>query len=303
MDPFLPTDPNPGLLALTSIGSSGVDSLDDGNLSDDVLKFINTILMEENMEQKPCMFHDPLALRATEKSLYDVIGEKYPVSPNQPPLCFNQNAESSGEYLFRTSSEQSVNNNTSCSNSVDCQRIVDPGTLGYGLETTRESSTDKSISPMNSSMSSRPVPKIFSDSQSIWQFKRGLEEASKFFPSNNGLIIDLDSYTMRQGSTVESPEVVAETKKDERENSPKGSRGRKNHHREDSELEEARRNKFSAVYVEESELSDVLDKVLLWDEKAEPSCNDYPFKKSCFIIAKITSICTVFSKIFTPIFR
>ena len=55
--------------------------------------------MEENMEQKPSMFHDPLALKATEKSLYDVIGEKYPDSPNQPPPYFNQNIESPDRLL------------------------------------------------------------------------------------------------------------------------------------------------------------------------------------------------------------
>ncbi|GFZ18032.1 hypothetical protein Acr_26g0013010 [Actinidia rufa] len=73
--PYIHPDSNPGLASLTSNGSSELDSPDDGDLSDDVFKYLNSILMEENMEQKPNMFHDPLALKATEKSLYDVIGE------------------------------------------------------------------------------------------------------------------------------------------------------------------------------------------------------------------------------------
>ncbi|KAI8523770.1 hypothetical protein RHMOL_Rhmol13G0098100 [Rhododendron molle] len=275
LDPFLPPDPNPGFVGLTSSGSSEVESPDDSDFSDDVLKFINTILMEENMEQKPCMFHDPLALQATEKSLYDVIGEKYPVSPNQPPLYFNQNSESPNENLFSSSSEQSSNSNTTSGNSVESQWIVDPGTFGYNFEATTESSTDNSIGPMNSSMGSHLIPNMISDSQFILQFKRGVEEASKFLPSNNPLIIDLESYTMAPGSKEVAPEVVVKTEKDEREDSPNVSRGRKNrHHREDSDLEEERSSKFSAVYVEESDLSDMFDKLLQCNVKAEPTCCD-----------------------------
>ncbi|GFZ18036.1 GRAS family transcription factor [Actinidia rufa] len=118
--PYGHPDSNPGLVSLTSNGSSELDSPDDGDLSDDVFKYVNSILMEENMEQKPNMFHDPLALKATEKSLYDVIGEKYPDSPNQPPPYFNQNIKSP-DSLFGSSSEQSANSNTN--NSVDSQWI------------------------------------------------------------------------------------------------------------------------------------------------------------------------------------
>ncbi|KAI8523772.1 hypothetical protein RHMOL_Rhmol13G0098300 [Rhododendron molle] len=221
MDKFLPPVPNPDFAALNSSGSSELDSPDDSDFSDAVLKFINTTLMEENMEQTTSTFHDPLALRATEKSLYDVIGEKYPVSPNQPPLYFNQNSESPDEYLFSTSSEQSINSNTNRGNSVDTQRTVDPGAFRYCLKTTTGSSTEKST-----------------------------------------------------GSMKEALDAAAESGKDERENSPNGSRGRKNHHHEDNELEEVRSTKFSTIYVEESELSDMFDKVLLCDVKAKPSCCD-----------------------------
>ncbi|KAL1545137.1 scarecrow-like protein 30 [Salvia divinorum] len=42
--------------------------------SDAILKFISIMLMEEeDLENKPCMLHDCLALQATEKSLYDVL--------------------------------------------------------------------------------------------------------------------------------------------------------------------------------------------------------------------------------------
>jgi hypothetical protein len=274
VDPFRPPDPNPGFVALTSSGSSEVDSPNDSDASDDVLKFINTILMEEKMEQKPCMFHDPLALRATEKSLYDVIGEKYPVSPNHSSLYFNQNARRPDEYLPSSSSEQSGNSNTSSGNSVDSQWIVDPGTSGYSFDTITGSSTDDSIGVINSSMNSHLVPNMLSDSQFMLQFKRGMMEAAKFLPSNNPLSIDLESYMISPGSKAEALEVAVKMEKDERENLSNGSRGRKNHHRDNSDLEEERSSKFSAVYMEESDLSDMFDMFLRCDAKQVPTCFD-----------------------------
>ncbi|XAR58972.1 hypothetical protein NMG60_11014571 [Bertholletia excelsa] len=44
------------------------------------------LMEEDDLESKPCMFQECLALQATEKSFYDVIGEKYPPSLNARPL-------------------------------------------------------------------------------------------------------------------------------------------------------------------------------------------------------------------------
>ena len=182
--PSVPPDPNPVLISLRLSGSSELDSPDDGDLSDDVFKYINSMLMEENMEPKPSMFHDPLALKAIEKSLYDVIGEKYPDSPNQPPPYFNQNIESPNS-LFGSSSEQSTNSNTN--NSVDSQWIVNPEEYkplvqsypsGYPLEMTSQTTSQWSFGslkrvsdnvngPMDSFASSNIVSNIMSGSESI----------------------------------------------------------------------------------------------------------------------------------------
>ncbi|KAL6953155.1 hypothetical protein U1Q18_047337 [Sarracenia purpurea var. burkii] len=269
-----------------------MDSPDDSDFSDNVLKYINSILMEENMEQKPSMFPDPLALQATEKSLYDVIGTNHPVSPDQPPIYFNQNVSSPDDYIFGSSSEQSTNNSRSGSNSVDSQWIVDPEEhkpsgqtypFGYTFETTLQNTSQWSFgslkSPndngsMDSSMINPLIPNLFSDSQSILQYNRGVEEASKFLPSNKKLIIDLESYTLHPGSKEKDPEVV-KVEKDDRENVSNNSRGRKNHLREDSNIEEERSSKQSALYVEESELTEMFDRVLLCNEEKGVSswCN------------------------------
>ncbi|MBA0594601.1 hypothetical protein Gorai_011501 [Gossypium raimondii] len=46
-----------------------------------VLKYINDVLMEEDVEGRPCMLQDCLALQAAEKAFYDVLTQKYPSSP------------------------------------------------------------------------------------------------------------------------------------------------------------------------------------------------------------------------------
>ncbi|KAL7173370.1 hypothetical protein ACSBR2_032772 [Camellia fascicularis] len=289
---FLPPDsPNPGFVAPISSTSSEVDSQDDNDYSNNLLNYINSILMEENMEQKPSMFDDPLALQETEKSLYDVLGS---ASPNElPPLYFNHPNIESPDFLFCSSSEQSTASNISGSNSIDSQCIVDTGeqklsvqsyTSGYPFETTlkptlrlsfdsTKSFSDDSNGLIDPSMSSHLVSNIFSNSESILQFNRGMEEAKKFLPKNNPLVIDLDA--LPPESEERASEVVVKVEEG-RESSPNGLRGRKNHHREDSDLEEERSSKQSAVYVEsveEAELSALLDKVLLCTEmRSEIAC-------------------------------
>ncbi|KAL5580968.1 hypothetical protein UlMin_013410 [Ulmus minor] len=86
---FLPADsadvpsessPSPGS---SSEGDSTENSPETGEASNATLKYITEMLMEEDLECKPCMLQDCLALQAAEKSLYDVIGQKYPASSDQ----------------------------------------------------------------------------------------------------------------------------------------------------------------------------------------------------------------------------
>ncbi|OMO67800.1 Transcription factor GRAS [Corchorus capsularis] len=120
---------------------------------------------------------------------------------------------------------------------------------------------------MESSISQLLAQNIFSDKDSVLQFQKGFEEASKFLPSGNKLVIDIESSTFPMGQKAKGPDVVVKVEKDEREKSPDGSRGRKNHERDDEgEVEESRSNKQSAVYIEESDLSEMFDRVLLCNE-------------------------------------
>ncbi|KAL7201683.1 hypothetical protein ACSBR1_033394 [Camellia fascicularis] len=81
--------------------------------------------------------------------------------------------------------------------------------------------------PMNSSMSSYLFSNKFSNSDSVLQFKRGMEEASKILPRNNQLIIDLESYVLPPDSDERASNTEA-TKNSQQNGQSHGTSGAKN---------------------------------------------------------------------------
>ncbi|EEF28635.1 Chitin-inducible gibberellin-responsive protein, putative [Ricinus communis] len=79
--------------ATSTSSSFELDSPDNSDISNVVLKYISDMLMEEELESKNFMFEDCLALQAAEKSFYDVLGQKYPASLDQSPFL-DQNIHS-----------------------------------------------------------------------------------------------------------------------------------------------------------------------------------------------------------------
>lgn len=132
------------------------DSSEDFDFSDVVLKYINQMLMEEDMEEKACMFQESAALQAQEQSLYELIGEKYPSI-----------RDDDGSNKPRQATSQS-----SCSSSSGTTAVESP------------------VSTL------RAVPGSYDESESAAQFMRGFEEASKLIPKADSLVVDLDSYKM-----------------------------------------------------------------------------------------------------------
>ncbi|KAJ9146672.1 hypothetical protein P3X46_028908 [Hevea brasiliensis] len=254
-----------------SLEGDAPSSPNDSDSSDPVLKYISQMLMEENMEDKLHMFYDPLSLKATEKSFYDVLGEEYLSSLESSQLYIsheNPNSNLSG-------SVSDCGGNTSTISGIGTSDFVDPQWVGdvkesnpvslqtydYHLRSNSEPSHQVLVNPSNGLLD---IGNGFMDSFML-QYKRGLEEASKFLPKASQLVIDIGSDALAMGQKKEDTLVVVTEEKIERSSSPpNGSRGRKNHQREDSDLEQGRSSKQSAVYVEESELSEMFDKVLLW---------------------------------------
>ncbi|KAM1040119.1 hypothetical protein ACFX2I_029362 [Malus domestica] len=319
---FVPSNslspPDEGSFSLPNTLSpgGGDTSSDDSDFSESVFKYVNQILMEENIEKKPCMFYDPLGLRMTEKSFYDVLGQQYPFSPNQQPLYINPNVESPDGNISGNCTDCSGSTNSGTSNSIDPQWVGDLGDqkssfpqtslpndypfqfnsksssqlsvplengmtrLGDGLRVGDEQHVDNVL--QGSSIEEFVAQNIFTDSDSIFQFQRGLEEASKFLPKSTQLLVDLESNTVSLEVKAHVPIVTVKKEKSERKNLLNGSKGRKNHKREDVDLEEGRSSKQSAVYLEgtqESELSEMFDKVLLCPGgNNESQCDNVAFK-------------------------
>ncbi|KAF6150339.1 hypothetical protein GIB67_034038 [Kingdonia uniflora] len=354
--------------------STSVDSPEDCDFNDTVLKYISQMLMEEDMEEKSCMVQESLALQAAEKPFYEALGKNYPPLPDQHPFDSYPSPDQHplDPYLIDTSSAHSLyqdhdsespvdnfavnfsnyNSSSSTSSSGNGNGIDGNWGFDYGgykppvpvfPSISQSTLSSPSISdyindgPIGDSPdTTSQVHDIYGDSDSAWHFRRGVEEASKFLPSGNNLIIDLEnnrflprepkeeshfsrggvdeaskflpngnnpmldlvidletnrfipresqkSYFRRgveeatkflpngsnlrfDGSCPGEPKeevLVKEEKKDETDHSPGGSRGKKNLHREDVEIEEGRSNKHSAVFVEETVRTEMFDMVLL----------------------------------------
>ncbi|KAK4749272.1 hypothetical protein SAY87_026721 [Trapa incisa] len=134
-----------GVMKLSEHCSTSEDSLD---FSDAALRYISRILMEEDIDEKSCIFHDSLDLQMAEKSLYDVLGQEYPPPSldKYPDLCTSrypkepagdQSLKSiSGSQLSHSSSESSLVSTASTSTSDSQDRPQLTGLpLRYGLET------------------------------------------------------------------------------------------------------------------------------------------------------------------------
>nr|XP_043621583.1 scarecrow-like protein 33 [Erigeron canadensis]XP_043621584.1 scarecrow-like protein 33 [Erigeron canadensis] len=245
-----------------------------------VFKFLNHILVEENMEGKQSVYNnDPFALQATENSFYEALGSsnhREPLRP--PPLILVPNVQTPEEIVCGSSSEYST---CGSNNSVD-PRWVRSDSFDTNSSVTQansleclpfRSSTTSVVNDVNDTMDSintHMLQHMFTDSESILQFKRGMEEASKFLPPSRPLIIDLDKYNLPSGSP---PGVPVKVERVDTENSPNPLKGRKHFPLEDEYFEDERISKQpSAVNEdEEAELCKMFDQILLCtNAKGEP---------------------------------
>lgn len=261
-----------GLASSISANQEG-DAHEDCDFSDVVLKYINQMLMEEDLEEKTCMFHESPELQAAEQSFYELLGENYPSSPhNSLSPYFDQKHESPDEshHELEYGSYSSIISSTSSVNPVDPGWNYDQGEYRspqVAFQSTSQSSHSSSSGTGNvvdgfldSPVSTLKVPDTFNEIDSVRQFKRGFEEASKFLPNGNSLIFDLESnMLLTKEVKIETKDVVV---KYENEYLLGGSRGKKNPHSEDASPEGGR-NKQSAVFSESNVSSEMFDMILL----------------------------------------
>ncbi|XP_030537392.1 scarecrow-like protein 34 [Rhodamnia argentea] len=261
---------------------------DYSNSPDPVLRYIHQMLMEENVEEQPWIIPDDLALQDTEKSLYDVLSEKCTFSPEQAvQFDISQFIGSPSSNSYGSSSDQggdgTTDTRTNRTQSPGANSPDNPegknhaslhgpypgdGVLPLNIDTNSQLYTNpieglQHRDEFGDSLSTNLlVSNMFSNSDSVLQFNKGLEEARKFLPSSIQLSINREDDKL--APNVREPEKNGtDYEKRLKSLSESGSKGRKNHKRDDESFEEGRSNKQSASYTEDSDLSEMLDRVLL----------------------------------------
>ncbi|CAI0471829.1 unnamed protein product [Linum tenue] len=226
---------------------------EDCDFSDAVLTYISQMLMEEEMEDKPCMLQDSLDLQAAEKSFYDVLGQKYPPSPEPN----NHPSDDVISYYLN------ANPSWDC-NQTDYDHHFQPINASTTISQSSHTSSNNSVVTSTDGLVDSPsstfkFPDFSSESQSISQFNKGVEEANKFLPTSNNLLLNIET------NRLLNQQLPKHTKRDElqMESLLCGSRGKKNTVRDDVPIEEGRSTKFLAVYKESDLPPDVFDSVLL----------------------------------------
>lgn len=273
-------DGNPSSVHHTSpVGDSSEDC---EIFSDIALNYISRMLMEEDIDEKVSNYQEESALRAAEKPFYDILGQKYPPSPDQPPLYSHHSLESpddSGNSNYGNSSSAGNGWTHDFSEYQQQSQAFPAASLDHTYRSSSSSSSSSSTSSNGAGNVAEAVEEalfgagrlpdvlLMGSSLPAWQFRRGVEEASKFLPSKEKLIIDLEgsgvSSLPREPRSAASFVGVVKAEEEETEYPVYGSRGRKNLHREDLDLEEGRSNKQLAIYSEETIRSEMFDLVLL----------------------------------------
>ncbi|XP_009804922.1 scarecrow-like protein 9 [Nicotiana sylvestris] len=272
----LPTSSNK---ALTSDIGAEDEYNEDFDFSDTVLSYINQMLMEEDMEDKTHMLQESLEFQAKEKSFYEALGKKYPPSPQQNLSITYQNDEIPDEYCSGSLYNFTSNSNDSSgylidptviniSNDLDSSYVQGLSVCNGTYSSISSSSSLNNIVDgfLDSPVSPLHTPDIYNDSHPIWNFRKGVEEANKFLPTNIKLLDNVDiNDLLPLEKRGESGYVAARVEKRYAgETSPTEPRGRKNPHRDDKDLlEEERSSKQAAVYTESTVRSDEFDIVLL----------------------------------------
>ncbi|KAM3698020.1 hypothetical protein ACB098_06G157400 [Castanea mollissima] len=261
---FWPPDATPSDLTPTSSVKPEVDLHEDYDFSDAVLKYINQMLMEEDMEERDYMLQGSEVLEAAEKSLYELLGEKYPPPPDDvQPYYVDQNHESSDEYYTVNHGDSS--RSTSSDNFVihgwDCDLVKYESSIIAPLSTS-----EPSYSLLEGT---NTIPETLYGSEFILQFKRGFEEASKFLPNGDSLVIDWESnaFLVKEQKEESKNTFCKAEKKDGNLYSLDGLRAKNNPHSEDVNLEEGRSSKQSATSTESTVSPEMFDMVLLHSEE------------------------------------
>ncbi|KAJ8443155.1 hypothetical protein Cgig2_005706 [Carnegiea gigantea] len=263
--------PNPNIDLVVASHYSDIETAlnEDCDFSDVVLKYINQVLMEEDGGEKLHTYHEPSVIEATEKSLYEALGQRYPPSGNQNQLPDVEHDGLATSSVRPRSGASSVRAYSGASGGS--------GLTGYSCSSDSsgrwvsnwKSNSDSQLSsainasglvdgPGDSPVSALSVSEIFNDSQSILQFQKGFEEANKFLPKSSLYVGFTDRASLSQKANNSAQDSLV--------NAEDVTRGKKHRYPEELQSEEGRINKQSAVSLAADEAvvrSEMFDRVLL----------------------------------------
>ncbi|KAG6493060.1 scarecrow-like protein 9 [Zingiber officinale] len=232
---FLDENDSPSTSSMSASSEIEVPELS----SDTVFSYISQMLLEENMDDKFDVYPEDPALLAAEKPFFDILGESF------LPLQDKNSSPDGG-----------ANDGVLAGDSWP----YDPFEY-HQLQTDPVPVDYSALSPFSSAIedSAFSVDDLLAQSAPAWQFQQGLEEARRFLPSDEKLVIDLEANGLR----FPTEPVHA-------------SRGRKIQHDDDDlELQEGRSNKQPAFSNAGPVSSKFFDDFLLygWDNKGERKSN------------------------------
>ncbi|KAI3439600.1 GRAS domain-containing protein [Psidium guajava] len=241
----------------------GKEPAEDYDFSDAALKYINQMLMEEDIEEKSLACHEASALEAAEKSFYEVIGERHPPAADQHPSPSRTNecsCNSSASAINLIESEPNCeahkrNVLTMVSSSISLSTDQSLGGVYDGT-----SATGRAESPA----SAVSLPEL-TGSESVMQLKGTGEEVIELVAFGNEILVDQERGEFCFNEQTEEPKSL-DPNLENNENTFAdlgGYRGKKNPLQEDVNLEEGRVSKHLSVYTESTVRSEMFDTVLL----------------------------------------
>ncbi|XAR58975.1 hypothetical protein NMG60_11014575 [Bertholletia excelsa] len=195
--------------------------------SGSIFDYINQVLMQDDLDYKTCMIQDS-TLHATEQSLYEILNEKYPSSPNQPLSHEETSSSSEG------SSTNCCGNSTCCC--INANNSVESGLIGD----IRKYKPSHVCNPVNWTEEGKTILK--NENCGMLDFENGFAP-----PVTTGWVLKGKDPPEKDdgGNLLETL-----------------TRGRKTLHHGENDLDDGRSNKQLAISADDSVIHEMFDKVL-----------------------------------------
>ncbi|KAL6967548.1 hypothetical protein U1Q18_033356 [Sarracenia purpurea var. burkii] len=236
--------------------SLGTDAAEENDLCNTVLRYINQVLLEDDLEDKTGMIQDS-TLHAAEKSLNELLSQNHHSSPNDH-LLHEDTSCSSDDGITHfgnsfSSSYSSTYNSAESSLVGDIQKIesshVQIPSFDYTFLTNLPS-----LCPPNCSCDTvdglvEPLVNVPLQNQCCWEYRGGIEGSKNILPSG-----DSSDYGFAKNRLTPPKSTEAKVQKDEGDLAESLLTGRKSLHQEKSDLQDERSKKRFPVFVDGAEL-------------------------------------------------